>query len=263
MSINLTAFVPHPPLIIPEIGGDNIAQVANTIQALEKLNELIYQLKIETLIIFANQDDLFDNAFGINHASNLIADFTTFGDIAKYPPYKNDIELSYQIREYLETRQSVVLYSNEKLHYSIAIPLFYLLKNITTTKVIPINNSQLNYERHWQFGNQIKDCCINSNKRIGIIASGNLSHCLTVEAPGGLSARGKEFDSFVLDSLKRKNISRLLDIDQQLITEAKPSGYRSLIMLLGVLKNTQFETEILSYEYPLGIGYLTANFKLQ
>jgi len=179
MSINLTAFVPHPPLIITEIGGDNITQVANTIRALEKLNELIYQLSIETLIVFANQNDLIDNAFGINHASSLTADFATFGDITKYSPYKNDIELSYQIREYLETRQSVVLYSDEKLHYSVGIPLFYLLKNLPNTKVIPINNSQLNYERHWQFGNQIKDCCINSNKRIGIIASGNLSHCLT------------------------------------------------------------------------------------
>lgn len=263
MSINLAAYVPHPPITIPEIGQESIATVRNTIKALEKINELIYHLRIETLIIFANQDKSISKAFGINHAPKLYPDFTGFGDITKREPFKNDIELSYQIREYLETKQSIVLYNDEKLHYSVGIPLYHLLKNLSDVKVVPINNSDLNYERHWQFGNQIKEYCINSNKRIAIIGSGNLSHCLTKDAPGGFTKRGKEFDNLIINHLKNNKVSRLLDIDQELVSEAKPSGFRSLIMLMGALKNTKFETEILAYEQPLGIGYLTANFKLQ
>jgi len=55
----------------------------------------------------------------------------------------------------------------------------------------------------------------------------------------------------------------LINISPDLVKEAGTCGVRSLLVLLGVIKNMNYETEVLSYEYPLGVGYLTVNFKLK
>ena len=100
------------------------------------------------------------------------------------------------------------------------------------------------------------------NKKIAVIASGDLSHCVTKDAPAGYSPRGKEFDEKLVELITNKNITGILKIDQGLIEEAGECGLRSIMILLGLLERINYTPEILSYEAPFGVGYLVANFKL-
>lgn len=263
MPISFAALVPHPPLTIPTIGKERINLVSSTINSFSKLNELIYLAKIDTIIIISSHGDILDNAFSINHSPKISVDLTSFGDLTKYDPYINNIGLSYQIREYIETRLPLTLFSDGNLDYGSGIPLLHLTANMPKVKIIPITISNLNYEKHIQLGEYIKEVCFRSSERVAVIASADLSHRLTDESPAGFSEKGKEFDNIILESLKNNKINQLINISPDLVKEAGTCGVRSLLVLLGIIKNMNYEAEVLSYEYPLGVGYLTVNFKLK
>lgn len=102
-----------------------------------------------------------------------------------------------------------------------------------------------------------------SAERIALIASGDLSHCLKEDGPYGFHPHGPKFDRDLIEYLKNKKTDRLLKLDED-YPEAGECGLRSICFMLGILKEakTDYQTEILSYEGPWGVGYLVANFKL-
>jgi len=98
------------------------------------------------------------------------------------------------------------------------------------------------------------------NSKFAVIASGDLSHCLKEEGPYGFHPDGPKFDKALIESLKKKDIERILKLDK-MYPEAGECGLRSFCFLLGILQ-VDWQPEILSYECPFGVGYLVANFKL-
>jgi AmmeMemoRadiSam system protein B len=129
-------------------------------------------------------------------------------------------------------------------------------------KVIPIHFSLLDNQTHLEFGKNIKEVISNTDKRVAVISSGDLSHCLTENAPGGFDPQGKEFDEKLIELLEKSDSQSIVNIDKDLIEHATECGLRSVIILLGILNGINFKTKILNYEAPFGVGYLVANLEL-
>jgi AmmeMemoRadiSam system protein B len=259
--IKFSCIAPHPPILIPNIGKENLELISKTNQSLKKLEEEFYQLNPDTIIVISPHGELAQDAFTINQASEFQADFTNFGDLSTKLEFKNDIALGYQLREYLETKAPVRLINDTQLDHGTSVPLFYLTPHLKDVKIIPIGYSLLPLEKHFELGQFLYEKLSQSNKNIGIIASGDLSHRLTPDAPAGYSSRGKEFDDLLIKLLKKKDTQAILKLDKKLIEEAGECGLRSFVILLGILDSLNYKTEILSYEGPFGVGYLVANFK--
>jgi len=105
---------------------------------------------------------------------------------------------------------------------------------------------------------------LTSAKKVALIASGDMSHCLKEEGPYGFHPDGPKFDEDFVEALKKKDIEKILKFDE-MYPEAGECGLRSFCFLLGILEASgiDYQPEILSYEGPFGVGYLVANFKLQ
>lgn len=128
-------------------------------------------------------------------------------------------------------------------------------------KIVPIGYSMLDYKTHYEFGRQLQEDMINDTKRIAIIASGDLSHRLTPDAPAGYSHWAKKFDETIVKKIQKKDVKGILNLDSDFVEEAGECGLRSLIILLGILNSMNYKPEVYSYEGPFGVGYLTVNFK--
>jgi len=115
---------------------------------------------------------------------------------------------------------------------------------------------------HLEFGKNLKEAILNTAKRIAVIASGDLSHCLTENAPAKFNPAGKEFDDMLIKLLKKEDAQGIVNLDKILIENAAECGLRSILILLGILNHIKFQTKILSYEAPFGVGYLVANLEL-
>lgn len=256
-----SAIVPHPPILIPNIGKENLNKLKKTISAFEILENDLVAASPDTVIIISPHGEIDYNAFTINTNQEYIAQFRDFGDFATKLRFKPDLQFINALRSRNETMLPMHLISSEFLDHGTSVPLYYLLRRLPKINIVPINYSFLNYEKHLEFGALIKETIFSTDKRCALIASGDLSHRLSLRAPAGFSPRAKEFDKKLIQLLKKKNIDGALNIDPGLIEEAGECGLRSIIILLGAIKEMNFEFEILSYEAPFGVGYLVGEFR--
>jgi len=260
------AICPHPPIIVPTIGKPaDLKLVSKTIEGMKKLAEKFAQVKPETVIVISPHGPVDSNHFTIIDSPTLAGHFYNFGDFQTELIFRNDQELTEIIEKKCQEAKIPLRTANIKeLDHGTLVPLYYLARKHPNFKVVPLAYSYLNLETHFKFG-QLLNKIIDREQfsvNYGIIASGDLSHRLTLDAPAGFSSRGKEFDGKLIEFLKNKDIDRILNMDPDLVEEAGECGYRSIIILLGVLNDLNWQPEILSYEGPFGVGYLVANFKL-
>lgn len=254
---------PHPPIIIPSVGGKELNKTQKTVEAMEKLAEDFCSAKPETVIIVSPHGPAQYDQMSITASKELTGDFTQFGDFKTMLSFKNDFETAVAIKEVaLKNDIPADLIDCPQLDHGSLVPLYYLTQNYHSSKVIPIAFSFLNLQTHFNFGQAIGEIIKKSDKRISFIASGDLSHKITPDAPAGYSPRGKEFDEKLIALLKENNSEKILNIDPGLIEEAGECGLLSIVILLGVLSELKYNFEILSYEAPFGVGYLVAKANL-
>lgn len=261
--IVFSCFVPHPPLIIPEIGKENLDKLSKTIEAYKYLEQELYNSKPDIIIIISPHGKLHDNAFTINQNPELKVNFEEFGDLVTKKVYNNEFGLGYRIKESIETLLPIILTSEENLDYGSSIPLLQLTKHLPNIKVIPIGYSNLSNKDHIKFGEIIKEEVNKSKKRVAIIASGDLSHKLHKDSPTGYSPEAEKFDKTIIKLINNKKIEEIINLDENLLKEVGECGYKSLLILLGIIKNLNYKPHKLSYESPFGIGYLVQEFKMK
>jgi len=261
--LKFASITPHPPIIIPTIGaGADLKLASETIKGMKKLAEKFTEAKVETVLIISPHGQVDSSYFTIDQSPILTGNFRAFGDLETELSFKNDENLIQEIEKNCREKNIPLrLINSGKLDHGTLVPLSFLCKNRPGIKVVPIAYSYLDLESHFKFGQVLYSAINNSLYAIGIIASGDLSHRLTPDAPAGYSLKGAEFDEKLIDMIKNKNSKGILNMDQNLVGEAGECGYRSIITLLGALDGLNYEPEILSYEGPFGVGYLVANFK--
>lgn len=176
--------------------------------------------------------------------------------------WSGNIGLAHRLKEKLEAKASLILTSEPRLDYGSAVPLYLLTANRPLIKIIPLYYSGLNISTHFKFGEFLKQEIIPQADRIAVIASGDLSHRLTKNAPGGYSPKAKKFDKKIIDYLQTGRVKEILSLDTTEIAEAGECGLKSIVILLGILEGIKYSTEQYSYEAPFGVGYLVMNFKL-
>lgn len=258
------SFLPHPPIIIPTIGSfSDLKKVEKTIKSLQKLASIYAKENIETVILVSPHAPLNQDSFVFNNSEIFFGHFFAFGDFETELVFKNDKELLQSIIEKLKEKKiPFELVRLKELDHGTLVPLFYLSQK-TTFKILPFAYSFLDRYTHFQLGKVIQEIVINSKKNIGFVASGDLSHCLTFDAPAGFSPKGEIFDKTIIELIKNKDSNSILELDPNLVEESAQCGYHSLLILLGILDGIEWEPEILSYEAPFGVGYLVANFKIK
>lgn len=263
MSLVFSAIAPHPPILIPSIGKDNLEQITKTKEALANLERDLYAAKPDILIIISPHGQINPDHFTINLSDKFEINFEEFGDFSTKMEVAGDIMLMTNDRERVSSKSPVNIISEKKLDHGIGIPFYALGQNIPNIKIVPIYFSLLDSQSHLEFGKNLKEIILNTDKRIAVIASGDLSHCLTENAPVKFSPAGKEFDESLINLLKNSDSQGVVNMDTKLTENAAECGLRSILILLGVLNNINYETKILNYEAPFGVGYLVANLELK
>jgi MEMO1 family protein len=262
MSIIFSAIVPHPPILIPNIGKENLKQLKATADSYLKLEQDLYVSQPETIIIISPHGPLQDNVFSLNLSPEFYGDFKDFGDLTTKFSLTGDVGLAHKIKEKMEDQAPLHLTSDSRLDHGASIPLYLLTRHLPNIKIIPLYYSGLDLNAHYHIGQMIKNELLSIKSRVAVIASGDLSHRLTKTAPAGYSPKGKKFDKKLIDNLLKKQINEIVKFEHNLVADAGECGLKSIIILLGILDGIKYEPQLLSYEAPFGVGYLTMNFKL-
>lgn len=263
MSLVFAGITPHPPILLPSIGKDASEQLAETRQALEQMEQDLYAAKPDTLIVISPHGVVLLDTFLINLCNQYEADLSEFGDFTTKAQWKPNLRFVEDFRSSVHDELPLTVTSEQKLDHGAAIPLLCLTSHLPKVTIVPLSYSLLSYHTHLTFGELLKEQIMRTNERVAVIASGDLSHRLSVDAPAGFSPRAEQFDRSVVEFIQNRETDKLLALDPALIEEVSECGLRSICILLGVLRESNYQPKILAYEHPFGVGHLTAEFLLK
>ncbi len=272
MSIVIAGISPHPPLIIPEVGGGEINEVRRTVDALTELSKEVAAADPQTVIFITPHGPMFRDAVAVLADEDLQGDFGDFRAPGVKLTAKNDPELLQAIsresaREQFELalikrKKSPVFRDETALDHGTTVPLYYLQRAGTAKRIMVLTFAMLPYNDLFRFGQVLQRAINMTGRKVALIASADLSHRLQLGAPAGYNPRGKEFDQKLAQHLRDYDVEKILSMDQNLISSAGECGLRSIVILLGSLSGLSVTPEVLSYEGPFGVGYLVATIKI-
>ncbi|MDH7577490.1 MAG: AmmeMemoRadiSam system protein A [Bacillota bacterium] len=263
---------PHPPIIVPEVGGPELEKVARTVKAMREWACAAAAARPETLVFISPHGSFLREALGYWGGRELSGDFASFGAPEVAFRVSNDLELGRVIAaeagkagvEVVELDRGLLRLNRANgLDHGIMVPLYYLREAGVDAALLAFGISLLPFEKLLQFGRALNKAVAGTPRRVGLIASGDLSHRLTPGAPAGYDPQGKVFDETIRDALAQLDRDRILNLPEELVERAGECGLRPIIMLLGALQDYEVESKIYSYEGPFGVGYLVADFRMK
>ena len=268
----LCALAPHPPLLIPEIGSrHDLDAVKNTTEAMKKLAATVRDADPEVVVVISPHSPLFEDAVAIRTVNPLEGDFSMFMAGQVRLSFENDLALASEIarRGEMEDVAVILLGDRERrayrlenrLDHGVLVPMHFVAEAGVKAPLVVMGMALLPREKLYAFGRAIAKAVEALGRRAVVIASGDMSHRLSAEAPAGYDPRGAEFDARIVKLMRAGDVEGIISLDNVLVERAGECGYRSLLMALGTLDGRRFEPEVLSYEGPFGVGYAVAVFR--
>lgn len=264
--------MPHPPIILKEIGKGQENEIKNTIEAMEEVAKDIKDRMPKTIILITPHGPVFSDAISISIKSQLEGNMSGFGAPRVKILKDNNLELANKIINYANKKEIPCALINDELaneydfsteldHGSI-VPLYFVDKEYIHYRLIHITYGLLSYEELYSFGKSIQEAVEEGEEDCVVIASGDLSHKLKEEGPYGYNPAGKKYDSLVASLIQDIDIEKIIGIDMGLCEEAGECGMRSIDIMLGTCDGYQIVSNLISYEGPFGVGYGVAKVEL-
>lgn len=279
MAIQAAFVVPHPPLLVPEVGRGDEKRVAATLNAMREVACQVAELQPDLLIIVSPHAPYFGERFFIDTREGEVADsFAGFGAATPRIRYRPDKDFAERLLangrarglDFITAQEAQV--QAERPDHGSLVPLYFIARaaqpsswNETAVLRLPFPVLRLSFstfdaQTHFEYGKTIAATCQETGKKAVFIASGDLSHKLKEDGPYGFATEGPQFDEAVCEILQSGDLKRFFALDESFCEAAAECGLRSFEILSGALNEGQWQADLLSYEGPFGVGYAVASF---
>ncbi len=250
--------VPHPPLIIHDVGRGSEKVVEDTIRAYEKAADFVAALRPETIVLSSPHSVMYSDYIHISPGDSAGGDMRQFGAPKTGMLVDYDVSLRNRIEELCNEFSFPAGTEGERnpeLDHGTMVPLYFIAKRYTDFKLIRIGLSGMSLKDHWRFGQYIAQAVKNTGRRVAFVGSGDLSHCQKEDGPYGYKPSGPQYDEWIMDVMSRGAFLELLDFEEWFLRDAQECGHRSFCIMAGALSDRQVRTTPLSHEATFGVGY--------
>ncbi len=263
--------VPHPPVIVPEIGQGEEKGARKTIESMEEISRDIASKRPGVIIVITPHGPMFRDAVAVGVQKRFEGDFGGFGQPGVSLSFGGHTETAFKIMEEAAQKGIPVAAVDDgtmkkyrippELDHGALVPLYFINKRYQGFGIVHITYGLLPERELYEFGRCIQRAVEGTGIDTAVLCSADLSHRLTRGAPAGYSKKGAEFDQKLVSYLRNMEVDRILEMDPRLVEEAGQCGYRSVLIMLGALDGYDTKPDILSYEGPYGVGYCTGIFE--
>ncbi|HIT61379.1 MAG TPA: AmmeMemoRadiSam system protein A [Candidatus Fimousia stercorigallinarum] len=258
MSVKGAVMVPHPPLIIPDVGQGREKKIQATIDAYHEAAKKIASWKPDTVVVLSPHSIMYADYFHISPGKGAVGSFGQFGA----PQVKIQVQYDTQFVDTLcreaEARDlpaGTLGERERRLDHATMIPLWFLNHYTTDYKVVRIGLSGLPFSMHYMLGQCIQKTAELCEKKIVVIGSGDLSHKLKADGPYGFQKEGPEYDKRIMEVMGSASFDQLFDFTEEFCEKAAECGHRSFLIMAGALDRMAVEARRLMHEGTFGVGY--------
>lgn len=258
MSVVAAIIVPHPPIILPEVGKGKENEVQNTIDAYKEVARRIAALKPDTIVLTSPHATMYADYFHISPGQ------MAYGDLGRFGAPSAKVETAYDsefVHALAESAEKVGLSAgtqgerDKTLDHATIVPLRFINEQYTDYKLVRIGLSGLSVLDHYRLGKCIAQTAEALNRCVVFVASGDLSHKLTQDGPYGFDEAGPAFDRDITTAMAKADFLRFLTYEESFSEAAAECGLRSFIIMAGALDGKAVDSDFLSYEGTFGVGY--------
>ncbi|MBP5263136.1 MAG: AmmeMemoRadiSam system protein A, partial [Lachnospiraceae bacterium] len=263
MSIVAAFMVPHPPMIVPQIGGGRQRQIQATIDAYEKVAEEIAALAPETILISSPHSVMYADYFHVSPGVKAKGSFAEFGapEVNFHLEYDEEFVDAVSARAAERSFPAGTLGERKReLDHGTMVPLWFILKKYKDFKLVRTGLSGLDLTKHYEFGKMLAQTADALGRRVVYVASGDLSHKLQTYGPYGFAEEGPVYDRRIMETCGNARFGELFDFDETFLEKAAECGHRSFVIMAGALDGCSVKATQYSHEDVTGVGYGICSF---
>lgn len=266
MAIVGAFIVPHPPIILPEVGRGEEKKIQKTVDAYREVAKRAAALQPDTVVVTSPHATAYADYFHISPGEKASGDLSRFSVSGVCETARYDADF---IRELTAEAGKEGLPAgtfgerDPSLDHGTLIPLRFLHERFADFRLVRIGLSGLPGREHYRLGQCIARAADTLGRRVVFVASGDLSHKLTEDGPYGFDPQGPVFDRDVTGAMAKGDFLRFLTIPAGESDAAAECGLRSFLIMAGALDGKAVRPELLSYEGPFGVGYGVAAFAVE
>ena len=257
--------VPHPPIILPEVGRGEETKIAETDRAFRKAAALVGELKPDTIVLCSPHAQMYADYFHLSPGESARGDMGQFRARQLRFQVRYDADFVSELESLAGAEDFPAGTLGERkaeLDHGTMIPLYYVNQCWRDYRLVRVGLSGLPLADHYRLGQLIRKTAEKLDRRVLIVGSGDLSHKLLPEGPYGFAPEGPDYDARIMDLMGRAAFDELLDFDEVFCDKAAECGHRSFCILAGALDGSALETERLSHEGPFGVGYGVCSYRV-
>lgn len=263
MSILAAFMVPHPPMIVPDVGRGSEKQIQATRDAYLQVAREIAALRPETVIISSPHAEMYADWFHISPGKTAEGSFARFRAPGVRFHEKYDTVLVEAIERMAEESGLAAGTRGQRdasLDHGTMVPLYFLRQVYDGFRLVRIGLSGQPLEEHYRLGQIIERAVKETGRRAVFVASGDLSHKLQSYGPYGYAPEGPVYDERVMDVCGRAAFGELMDFDEAFCERAAECGHRSFVIMAGTMDGRTVKAQRLSHEDVTGVGYGICSF---
>ena len=185
--------LPHPPIAVPEVGGDEIKKIEASERSFEQAAKDIVRYDPETIVIISPHSPMYSDAFYIAKGPGGEGNLARFNAPRPSVYYPYDTELCDELALLCEEFGIPVAYSEEgadTVDHGAVVPLYYVnrawkVRDKAPYRIVRISPGLLSDNVLYDMGYLIERAIAHVGRKAVIIASGDLSHKLKSDGPYG------------------------------------------------------------------------------
>src|ERR1700730_11436804 len=248
------ALVAHPPILLTEVGGAQSERVRATADGMRRLDGILSAVDAALAVVISPHSPSSMTSLPVRRAARAGGDLSRL----RAPQIRVEAQIDVALAAALvvdgqRAGFSLIWAEESELDHGVVVPLHSLARTMANKRCNFLSVSGWPLDRFVEFGAWLQRRL--QDRSAILIASGDLSHRLTPDAPYGFRPEGPTFDRLVIDALRARTWEQIEALDPDLVEEAGECGLRPLAILLGAGRAAHLNSQVLSYEGPFGVGY--------
>jgi len=259
MAIPCAVLMCHAPIVIPEIAGPRAMLCAQTTAAMIEAAERVIAHAPDVLVIISPHAPRDRTRFGVVRTATLAGDFARFGSP------QVELQLPGAPAAARVLLESIAEYGvdcwelrGDGLDHGALVPLHFLVRAGWSGPTLLVSLPYPGTGLEPAMGKALAEAARRSGQRWSVLASGDMSHRLTPDAPAGYHPEASAFDRAFCSLIGRGELARACAIGANARDIAAEDVVDSCTVAAAAVGFDPTGHRLLSYEGPFGVGYLEA-----
>lgn len=250
--------MPHAPILVPDVGGERGGAAEASCRAMRAAAVCVTGLQPQTVVVISPHSPRKPEAFGFWTGDHVQGSFAQFQSPQTRVSLPNDPHLINAIAAAAQSaglKTWMIHHGSHSLDHGALVPLWFLADAGWAGPTVVIS---LNYPEEGgltALGAAIADAANALHRRVVVVASGDMSHRLTPDAPCGFHPQAHRFDETFIHLVRAGDYHKLETINPELRELAAEDAVDSTLIAAAAAGWSAAGHEVLSYEGPFGVGY--------